>query len=239
MRTAAILPVKRPTAAKQRLATSVADAFRAELARAMAGDVLAALGASESVAQTIVVTGASSVAAAARDHGAVVSWDTSEQGQSAAVTLGVRRALAERFERVLCIPADCPALDPAELDALLAEGTPGPPGQRPSVAGRPEVVIVPDRHGTGTNGLLLAPPDAIAPSFGPGSFPRHRALAREAGAACRVRRPSSLLLDIDTGEDLAVLLGRLAGEAGANGTRTRRLLSAGGPGRALSINALA
>ena len=43
-------------------------------------------------------------------------------------------------------------------------------------------VVVPDRHGTGTNGLLLTPPDAIAPSFGPGSCERHRALARAAGA---------------------------------------------------------
>ena len=43
------------------------------------------------------------------------------------------------------------------------------------------VVILADRHGTGTNGLLLCPPDAIAPSFGMGSRERHAELAHRAG----------------------------------------------------------
>jgi 2-phospho-L-lactate guanylyltransferase len=96
---------------------------------------------------------------------------------------------------------------------------------------------VPDRHDTGTNGLLLTPPDAIAPSFGPGSFRRHRALADGAGALCQVQRPPSLLLDIDTGEDLAVLRERLAGEAGSGAPRTRQLL--GSLERSSSIGASA
>ena len=74
-------------------------------------------------------------------------------------------------------------------------------------------MIVPDRHGTGTNGLLLTPPDAIAPSFGPGSCERHRELAIAAEVAWRIERPASLLLDIDTGEDLAALRARLSGRA--------------------------
>jgi 2-phospho-L-lactate guanylyltransferase len=64
------------------------------------------------------------------------------------------------------------------------------------------VAIVPDRHGTGTNALLLTPPDAFAPSFGPGSFARHRALA---GDACRVAELPSLMHDVDTPEDLRTL----------------------------------
>ncbi len=59
------------------------------------------------------------MAAAARDLGALAIDDTAEDSQSAAVALGVARALAEGFERVLCVPGDCPALDPAELDSLL------------------------------------------------------------------------------------------------------------------------
>jgi 2-phospho-L-lactate guanylyltransferase len=234
MRTAAILPVKRFTDAKQRLRASVADAFRAELARAMVDDVLLALGETVAIAQTIVVTGESSAAHAAREHGAIVTWDGGERGQSAAVMLGVKRAAAEHFERVLCIPGDCPALDPGELDGLLEANAPR--GTR-EASGRASVVIVPDRHGTGTNGLLLAPPDAIEPSFGPGSFRRHRALALAAGAPCEVRRPPSLLLDIDTGEDLAVLRERLAGEPARGAPRTRQLLSSAGQ-RTPSVGAL-
>jgi 2-phospho-L-lactate guanylyltransferase len=197
MRTAAILPVKRFARAKQRLGASVADPLRLELARAMVADVLLALAQTEAIERTIVVTGEDSVAIAARQQGAIVLDDEAEAGQSAAASLGVGRATAEGFERVLCVPGDCPALDPAELEALLGAGA------RDHRA--PQVVILPDRHGTGTNGLLLSPPEAIAPSFGPDSCERHRALALAAGVACRVERVPSLLLDIDTGADLDAL----------------------------------
>jgi 2-phospho-L-lactate guanylyltransferase len=235
MRTAAILPVKRFAAAKSRLGASVADPLRGELARAMVLDVLLALAQAGSIECTIVVTREEGLLETARELGALIVMDSDEQGQSAAVTLGVRRALAEGIERVLCIPGDCPALEPTELDALLAaprcDGAAGTPRER-------EVVIVPDRHGTGTNGLLLTPPDAITPSFGPGSCQRHRELARAAGAGCRVERPPSLLLDIDTGADLAALRDRLGGEHAsgprADASRTRAVL--GQVERLLSIN---
>jgi 2-phospho-L-lactate guanylyltransferase len=214
MRTAAILPVKRFSEAKQRLGQSVADPLRRDLARAMAGDVLSALRDCAALERTIVVTREEPVAAAARYLGAIVVPDTAEAGQSAAVALGIERALAEGFAQVLCIPGDCPALDPGEVATLLE----APP------TGAAEVVIVPDRHGTGTNGLLLTPPGAIPPSFGPGSCKRHRRLSREAGVTCRVERVPSLLLDIDTGEDLAALRERLTGEPRAGARRTRKVL---------------
>jgi 2-phospho-L-lactate guanylyltransferase len=211
MRTAAILPVKHFAQAKRRLGASIDGPLRDELARAMVGDVLVALSETASIERTIVVTRELSVATAARDLGALVVNDTAEASQSAAVSLGVTRALADGFERVLCIPGDCPALDPAELNSLLDAPDP------------PRVTIIPDRHGTGTNGLLLRPPDAIAPSFGPDSCERHRALAARAGAIHRIERPSSLLLDIDTGADLTALRERLSG-APARAPRTRAVL---------------
>jgi 2-phospho-L-lactate/phosphoenolpyruvate guanylyltransferase len=216
MRTAAILPVKRFARAKQRLGASVADPLRVELARAMVADVLLALAQTEAIERTIVVTREQSVATAAREQDAIVLDDEAEAGQSAAASLGVQRALADGIERALCVPGDCPALDPAELEALLGEAGARDRGER-------EVVIVPDRHGTGTNGLLLSPPGVIAPSFGPGSCERHRALALAAGVAARVARPQSLLLDIDTGADLAALRERLSGLS-ARAPHTRAVL---------------
>ena len=224
MRTAAILPVKRFTEAKQRLGAAITDPVRLELARAMVADVLDALTDAASIERTIVVTRESSLAGAAREQGALVLEDEPEAGQSAAVGIGVRSALADRIERVLCIPGDCPALDPAELDWFLGAGRDDRDASDGSaLRGAREVVIIPDRHGTGTNGLLLTPPDAIEPSFGPGSCARHRALALAAGAACRVERLPSLLLDIDTGADLIALRERLAA-AGTSAPRTRAVL---------------
>lgn len=210
VRTAAIVPIKRFPLAKQRLGESIADALRLDLARAMAGDVLGALRDCPAIEATIAVTCERSVAAAARYLGATVVDDTAENGQSAAARLGIARALADGFERVVCVPGDCPALDPEELEELL--------GQQDAA-----VTIVPDRHGSGTNGLVLTPPDAISPSFGPDSRARHERLARQAGVAWRVEQTPSLLLDIDTGDDLAALRERLTSER-VRAPRTRSVL---------------
>ncbi|HEY4918409.1 MAG TPA: 2-phospho-L-lactate guanylyltransferase [Solirubrobacteraceae bacterium] len=234
MRTAAILPVKRFARAKQRLGASVEDPLRLALARAMVADVMLALSRTRAIERTIVVTCEQSVALAADDLGAIVVEDVTESGQPAAAGLGVDRALAEGFQRVLCVPGDCPALDPAELEALLSDE--GPTSEQSRTGS--SVVIVPDRHGTGTNGLLLSPPDAIAPSFGPDSCERHRALALDAGVEVRIARPASLLLDIDTGADLAELRARLAGLDGG-AAQTRAVLTAGRRPTAPSLSASA
>jgi 2-phospho-L-lactate guanylyltransferase len=82
------------------------------------------------------------------------------------------------------------------------------------------VLIVPDRHRTGTNALLITPPDALAPSFGPGSCERHAALAAAAGVHHEIIELPSLALDIDTPEDLVALA-----ELPDAGVRTHELLS--------------
>ena len=233
MRTAAILPVKRFAVAKQRLGPGLQAPVRRQLARAMVQDVLDALAQTPAIERTIVVTDEPAIAAAARAQCAIAIADSARAGQSAAVALGIERMLAEGFQRVLCIPGDCPALDPADLRELLS-----------AHARRREVVIVPDRHGTGTNGLLLTPPGVIAPAFGPGSCARHRSLAIGAGASCRVEHPPSLLLDIDTGDDLSALRRQLAADGAAEGdaaigaraAHTRALLArAGTPPAVASI----
>ena len=84
-------------------------------------------------------------------------------------------------------------------------------------------VIVPDRGGTGTNALLLRPPDAFDPSFGPGSLERHIEAASAAGIKFRVERVRSLMHDVDTPDDLADL-GVLLDERRGVAPRTRGAL---------------
>jgi 2-phospho-L-lactate/phosphoenolpyruvate guanylyltransferase len=206
VRTLAVLPVKSFGLAKQRLGEAVGVDQRRALARAMAGDVLEALGRVEGLEGVIVVS------AEVLDPGVEVEavHDPEEAGQSAAARRGVRAALERGAERVLLVPGDCPALEPDEVTDLLAEPREG-------------VVIVPDRHGAGTNALLIAPPAALEPVFGPGSFARHAALAHAAGARVRIGRLPSLELDVDTPCDLAALRTALAARSGG-APRTRALL---------------
>ncbi len=213
MRTLAILPVKRFQLAKQRLSAELTPDFRGDLAEAMVADVLSALAACEGVEATLVVTNEGRVTELAREKGAEAIPDPHESGQSAAVAIGVARALADGFDRALLVPGDCPALDSTELDGLLGDTRTGT-----------SVVIVPDRHGIGTNGLLLTPPNALAPTFGPGSCRRHRERAAAAGAVCRVAQIPSLLLDVDTPRDLDALREALEIRGGL-AERTRAVLA--------------
>jgi 2-phospho-L-lactate/phosphoenolpyruvate guanylyltransferase len=210
MRAVAVLPVKRFVDAKQRLSDGLPAATRRALAEAMLIDVLVALRRTDGVSGVVVVTAEPAAEALAHGYGARVVHDSREAGQSAAAELGLRDAAGA--DMVLLVPGDCPALDPRELDALLA-----------SVAPAPSVVVVPDRHGTGTNGLLLRPPSVIAPAFGPGSRERHEQLAADAGAALLVEPLPSLVLDVDTPADLEAMRAALEGSRGG-AAHTRGLL---------------
>jgi len=213
-RTVAVLPVKRFTAAKQRLGDGLSDGTRRALAEAMVTDVLIALRRADEVDEVVVVSGESTaVALAAGYDAAAVVDDPADESHSAAALRGVAAALERGAERVVLVPGDCPALDPAELDELLRGADVGP-----------EVLVVPDRHGSGTNALVLTPPDVIAPAFGPGSRERHEELARDAGAACRVVEVPTLAMDVDTLEDLDALRGAMQSARGG-ASHTRGLLA--------------
>ena len=195
MSTLAILPVKSFASAKQRLAGSLGTGARQALAQAMFSDVLCSLRRVPGVYQVVVVTADRAAGAAASSRGIRVLPDTSEAGQSAAALIGIRHALAEGHERVVLVPGDTPLLMPGDVATLIAAA--------------PPVVIVPDRHATGTNALVLSPPDAIEPSFGPDSLARHVAAAKKAGVTYRVDEVRTLALDVDTPDDLAELAAEL------------------------------
>jgi 2-phospho-L-lactate guanylyltransferase len=206
----AILPVKRFAAAKQRLAAGIDDERREALVAAMLEDTLEAVGAARSIERTIVVSGDPRAQTIAAASAAEVLPDPDE-GHIVAALAGIARAEAAGAECVVLLPGDCPLLDPKQLDSLLT----GMPGDF--------VAIVPDRHGTGTNALALAPPGAIRPAFGEGSCPRHVAAARESGLPHAVERLDSLGLDLDTPADVVALTRALA-EGSKRGRRTAKAL---------------
>jgi 2-phospho-L-lactate guanylyltransferase len=203
LKATAILPVKRFDAAKQRLAAGVDDGRRPALAAAMLEDVLEAIAGARQVERTIVVSGDPLAQEIASGAGAEIVPDPADEGHVEAALAGVARAEVEGAGLVVLLPGDCPLLDPRELDRLLT--------------GIPEafVTVVPDRHGEGTNALVLSPPDAIRPAFGEGSCARHVAAAREADIPYAVEELPSLALDLDTPADLIALTRELAASRGS------------------------
>jgi 2-phospho-L-lactate guanylyltransferase len=202
LNTIAVVPVKRFGAAKQRLAAGLDGERRRELAAAMVADVLEAIAGARAIERTIVVSGDPIAQELASEVGAEVVPDPEDAGHVEAAQAGIARAEADGAERVVLLAGDCPLLDPRELDRLLT----GVPGNY--------VGVVPDRHGAGTNALLLSPPGAIVPAFGEGSRDRHVEAARRAGVPFGIEELPSIELDLDTPADVIALTRELARQKG-------------------------
>jgi len=186
-----VVPVKPLAAALRRLAGVLNAAERRALQAAMLSDVLTAATAFSRT--TVVVTADPLVAVLARERGAVVAPDRSPPaGINAAVTRGI---LAAAGHAVLVLMGDLPCATEADLRHIAASAP----------AGRGATLAV-SGDGTGTNAMLLAPPDLISPAFGGGSLARHLAAAAAADADCTVVTAPGLMLDIDTPDDLATLV---------------------------------
>ena len=199
----ALVPLRGLEDAKTRLGAELDPEERMELVIAMSTRTLTATRDAPGIRGTVLVTADPAAAALAEALGAVTLVQRLP-GLNAALREARAIALDRGATAVLVLPIDLPAISAAEIRALLLEGA------AQASPGRPLVLAVPDRHGSGTNALLVSPPAAIEPAFGEGSFAAHRAAATAAGAVF-VRHAGPLTLDVDTSADL------LAAEAATGG----------------------
>lgn len=193
----AVIPVKPLRGALRRLRPALDASVRRELQVAMLTDVLTACAGASSLEGVLVVTSdPDAVALAATLAGArVVPDHDPPRGMNAAVSRGLAAVAADGAGAALVLTADLPLLHPDDLDAVIAAG---PPGR--------SALIVPSHEGTGTNAMLLRPPQALAPRLGPDSLARHVAQAHRRGLTlARLERPR-VGLDIDNPRDLATLM---------------------------------
>jgi 2-phospho-L-lactate/phosphoenolpyruvate guanylyltransferase len=196
LHTTAIVPVKGLSDANERLKSILSAAERTRLAEALFLDLIVKLPRSRCIDDLLIVTSDESVARQARWFGHQLLVQDADEGHSEAAAAGARAAMAEGAERVAMLPVDCPMLDIEDLDSHV--------GRSPRT-----VLIVPDRHGTGTNALVLTPPDIFAPAFGPDSCARHVSRARAAGISFALEEVGSLSADLDGPEDYALLRDQL------------------------------
>ena len=191
-----VLPAKGFHGAKQRLAGLLRPHERSTLARATLTDTLTACAqARAGLAGIGVVTGDREVAEVAESLRVEVLWEAVARGQSAAVARGGRECRRRGIPSMLTMPGDIPLLTAADVEALVSAAT-----------SAPSAILVPNREDTGTNALVLTPPDGLPVAFGDDSFRRHLRLCAERGLAVEARRMPRVALDIDTPEDLAVFV---------------------------------
>ena len=196
LHTTAIVPVKGLSVANGRLDGTLSEAERTRLAEALFLDLIVKLPRSRCIDDVLIVTADDWIARHAGWFGHKVLVQKADEGHAEAAAAGARAAMADGAQRVAMLPVDCPMLDTSELDAHI--------GRSPRT-----VLIIPDRHGTGTNGLVLAPPDIFLPAFGPESCARHVSRARASGISFALEDVESMGLDLDTPEDYMLLRDRL------------------------------
>jgi len=195
-RTAAVVPVRALEGAKSRLGAVLDAEERRELVELLLRRTVEAARAARGVDLVAVVSQDLDALAIAAAEGA----EGVEQGSSGLNPglVEARLAIGDRVDRLLVLPADLPGITPGDIEAIL----------RAADVARLDadrvVVLAPDRHGRGTNALLLDPPDVIDFAFGGDSRLAHAGLAKAAGAAY-IETADVLDLDLDTPDDLLMI----------------------------------
>lgn len=203
-RIAAIIPVAPLEGAKSRLGGALDAEERQDLTERLLTRTVGAAVAAEMLMDVLVVSPDREVLQRAADLGA-----RTLRQRTQGLNLGLHEAredvLAGSAEAIVILPIDLPFLTVETMSAVL---------ERLGAAPSPAVVLVPDRHGTGTNILALRPPGLIEFSFGSGSRGAHRDAAAAAGATyLEVGGP--LTFDLDTPADLVLVDSMTPEEIGA------------------------
>jgi 2-phospho-L-lactate guanylyltransferase len=191
----ALIPVRSLTRGKTRLAPDVGPGDRASLIRTMLGDVIGAATASGVVDRVAVISPDPTVLALAASLSPGIlplRQPDDRPGLIAALDQGRDRALAGGAATLLILFADLPLLAPGDVRAMVAADAP--------------VVLSPDRHGAGTNALLLRLGEGAAPfrfRFGECSFGAHLDEADRLGLRAIPVVTAGTSLDVDTPADLA------------------------------------
>ena len=190
----AIVPVKPLQRGKSRLAEVLTQEERLDLNRRLLAHTMDTLTAIPDIEHILVVSRDQAALSLAREYGARTVQEHGAPQLNIALARATIVARTYATRGVLILPADLPLITPEDVRTLLSRAV-----------DPPVVVISPDRHRQGTNALLVCPAGVIEYEFGPGSFERHCASARQAGAHLEICELPSLALDMDLPEDLELV----------------------------------
>ena len=190
----AIVPVKPLRRGKSRLAGALSDEERVELNQSLLQHTLKTLKGLKEVEQVLVVSRDPEALTLARQQGARTVRENGQPLLNTALTRATIVAQVYATRGVLILPADLPLISEEDVLTLIERAV-----------NPPVIVIAPDRHGKGTNALLISPSGLIDYDFGENSFEKHCELARQAGARLEIVDLPTLGLDLDLPEDLELI----------------------------------
>ncbi|HJS17132.1 MAG TPA: 2-phospho-L-lactate guanylyltransferase [Anaerolineales bacterium] len=190
----AIIPVKPLRRGKSRLASALSEDERTELNRTLLEHTLKTLTGLKELEEVLVISRDPQALTVARNCGARTVRENGQPELNTALKRATVIAQVYATRGVLVLPADLPLISREDVLALIEHA-----------ADPPVVVIAPDRHGKGTNALLISPSGLIEYDFGEDSFQRHCERVRQSGARLEILDLPSLSLDLDLPEDLELI----------------------------------
>jgi len=187
-----VIPVKPAIGAKQRLASELPSEARQLVSRALAARIIRCAVEAWDASRAVVVCDDPDTAALCASRGLATVPDDGG-GQSHAVRVGQRWCLDRGARTLVTVAADLPLVDRADLRQLrqLAAALPAN-----------SLRVIPDREGSGSNGLLLNPASSDPFAFGPDSLRLHRLAAERLGLSFAVLDLPHLAWDVDRPVDL-------------------------------------
>jgi 2-phospho-L-lactate guanylyltransferase len=189
----AVVPLKAIKKAKSRL-SGLRQEDRAKLTLSMFRNVLVALRNARGISEVTVVSGDRSASRIAHRYGATFLWEGKRLGLNKALKLAIAKLEQRGDGAAMIIHADLPLLTSEDVDSFVTRSQDC------------QIAIVPCKNRTGTNALLLRPPNAIPPVFGKGSYKMHLSLAKKTGFRWKVLRIRGIQFDIDDRRDLEQLM---------------------------------
>jgi 2-phospho-L-lactate guanylyltransferase len=190
MRPWVLIPIRGLPAGKSRLSTVLSREERAALNELLLRHVLAGAAAEVGRERTVVISACDEALRTARSVSVQTVHQCGGSGLNHAAAQGVAWLRAAGARSVLVIAADLPLVMASDFGEIVHRGSEG------------RVVICPDKHGSGTNAMLLGEDVALRFAFGPQSCAAHCREAIRSGATPEICVNERIAFDIDTPEDL-------------------------------------
>ncbi len=194
--TIAIIPIRSLSEGKSRLAGYVSSDDRAELRRTMFEHVIATVKDAGVIDRIVVISpDPAMIDLVSRDSDArvmAIKQPEGRPGLNAAIELGRELAIDLRASGMLVLFGDLPLLEPDDVRSLVRRDAP--------------LIIATDRHGAGTNALMLRLGSNAAAEFrfayGTNSRQRHLDEADRLGLDPITAISAGTALDLDTIDDV-------------------------------------
>lgn len=187
-----LVPVKSLHAGKQRLRAVLSDEQRLNLNHFLLSRTLEVASAFPGLGRTAVVSDAEDVLTLARSKGAR-AIHTPRQELNGALADGCGVLFRDQAPAIMVLPVDLPAIQSSDLEEIASAGR------------RSDMVLCPDRHAIGTNGMYISSNHIPNFYFGVDSFRLHQREAHRWDITLKLLFNRNIAFDVDHPADLELL----------------------------------